>query len=704
MDSPLLINQVIHLVEKDLDFRVLWNSDPAFWICLTTKANVPRRFSLQEIQDGIQSGLYTFVPDLWLVSGGLQDVSAAAIQTRDRIWNLISRLVTNEPLVFDPAWRAAELKAISESSGIAVPNLYPYLGKYWRGGKVPDALIPEFYARGQSKNPYSESSQRTGRKKQPGAAGKKLTPEDLQYFQEAVLKYHLNGSKDSLEKTYTKLLGDHYTVKDKSGKSVALMNPDDIPSRSQFFYWHWKNKDILQEAKSRDGERKYNLQDRAELGKTETHLYGPGIASQIDATTADIYLVSRDDRSAIIGRPTVYFLMDSYSHIVTGMNISLDPPSWDNAARTILNAIENKVDYCRRYGVNISEEDWPCQNLPSVILGDRGEMESKTADLLVKHLSITVENAPPYRGDLKGIIEKRFHLMNIDMEGLPGFVKKDFKERGAEDYRLEASLDIFQFTAIMIRCVLQYNNYHYMKDYRKTPQMRQLHIKPIPRDLWNFGIRYMSGGLKTMDREYVRYHLLPKGEATVTRHGIRFAERYYSCARAEQEKWFDIARTQHSWKLTCAYDPRDAALIYISPAANDSPIECHLLDKDRMYEGLSAEEAAWMAKSDSAEAITYAPVEDFHSVQLDEFIEETKKEASRLASSVSSGSKAARIAEIQTNRKRENEVILQANTDKTLKTYGIQPEKEVAEEETDDMPLVQKMIHDALDKALKKEE
>ena len=90
---------------------------------------------------------------------------------------------------------------------------------------------------------------------------------------------------------------------------------------------------------SRDGEKSYNLNNRAELGKTETHVYGPGMASQIDATTADIYLVSRDDRTAIIGRPTMYFLMDSHSHIVTGMNISLEAPSWDNAARTILNTV-----------------------------------------------------------------------------------------------------------------------------------------------------------------------------------------------------------------------------------------------------------------------------------------------------------------------------------------------------------------------------
>ena len=700
MDTPILINQVVHSTEENRDYRILWNGTPGFWICLNSKENIPREFSMEKLLEGIQSGLYTLVPDLWMASPGVQAPSASSIRRRDRVWALIGDIVTKEPAIYDQEQRKTLLKEKSVSSGVAVSNLYPHLGRYWRGGKVPDTLLGNYQTCGKCRDPYKENATRLGRKKKAGAAGKTLTVRDLQYFREAICAYHLNGDKLSLEKTYKKLIGDHYTVKDKAGKSVAQMDPDDIPSRQQFFYWYRTNKDVLEEAKSRDGERSYNLNNRAELGKTETHLYGPGMATQIDATTADIYLVSRDDRTAIIGRPTMYFLMDSYSHIVTGMNISLDPPSWDNAARTILNAIENKVDFCKRYGIDISEEEWPCQNIPSMILGDRGEMESRTADLLVKNLGITVENAPPYRGDLKGIIEKHFDLINIDMASLPGKVKKDFGERCTEDYRLNASLDIFQFTAIIIRCVIQYNNYHYMKDYRKTPQMRQLHIKPVPRDLWNYGIRYMSGGLRAMDRGYVRYHLLPKGEASITKRGIQFEGRYYSCEQAEQEKWFDVARTQHSWKVTCAYDPRDAALIYVSPAANALPVECHLLERDWMYEGYAGDEASFVREKDSTEATVYAPTEDFHSVQLDEFIEDTKKEARRLAAGSSSKSKAARIAEIQTNRKREKETIREVNTEATLAERGIHPGKDDEKPEEEISPI-QKMINDALDQRLK---
>ena len=650
MDSPILVNQVIHFVEKNLDFRVLWNVDPGFWICLTTRSNIPVRFSLPEIISGIENGNYTFIPDLWLAGGTMHQPSEAAIRNRERIWNLIRDVVCNEPDIFDSVKRSAMLKEVSKVSGIAVPNLYPYLGRYWRGGKVPDALLPEFYSRGKSRDLFKDSAQRVGRKKQDGKPGKKLSNEDLINFQDALMKYHLHGEKLSLEKTYNRLLKDHYTVKDGNGKTISFLSPDELPSPQQFFYWHWKNKNILEEAKALEGENKYALKNRAVLERTETHLYGPGVASQIDATIADIHLVSQDDRTAIIGRPTLYFLIDSFSHMVLGMNVSLDPPSLENAFQTILNAVESKVDYCRKYGVEISEEEWPCHHIPSIILGDRGEMESKGANELVAHLGISIETAPPYRGDLKGIVEKYFHLTHLNLAGLPGYIKKDAGQRCAHDYRLDAALDVRQFTAIVIRCVLRYNNYHYMKDYRKTPQMRQLQVKPVPRELWNYGIRYLSGGLHTF-----------------------------------------------------FYDPRDAALIYLSPAAGADPVECHLLQKDWMYGHLSAEESFVLAEADKAELAAYELTEKLESVKLDECIQEIRANAARAATGSENRSKAQRIASIQANRKKEKKDIVARNTEVTLQENGIPAPKEV-KEESDEMTPVQKMIRDALNKALKEEE
>lgn len=705
-DNLFLINQVIHDLEQDCDYRILWTSPsqglPSYWLRLSGGANVPDAVSLQDISRGLEAGRYSFAPDMWRpVKSG--EAGETAIRLRDRAWDLIRDAVTDEPDIYDQKKRRKILLGIEAATGTKVPNLYKYVGKYWRYGKVPDALLPDYAACGKRRDPYKDSSKRPGRRKVPGAAGKKLDARDLRNFRAAFTKYYLGEEKLSLEKTYLRLVGDYYTVKDREGNSVAPFDPDEVPSRQQFLYWHRKNRDTLEEVLRREGKRSYSLNNRGETGKTETHLRGPGMACQIDATTADIYLVSRDDRTAIIGRPTLYFQMDSFSHIVTGMNISLDPPSWENAARTILNSVENKVEYCARYGVTITEDEWPCMHFPSVILADRGEMESRTADLLCRHFGITVENAPPYRGDLKGIIEKHFDLINIDMAALPGKVEKDFRQRCAKDYRLEAALDLYEFTAIIIRCVLQYNNYHYMESFRKTPQMRQLHVKPVPRDIWNFGIRYMSGGLRTMDREHVRYHLLPKGEASVTRFGIRFDGRYYSCDQAEQEKWFDTARTDSSWKVTAAYDPRDAGVIYISPVAGASPLECHLLDKDRVYEGTSTEEASRMAAYDHEEQAAYSPTEDFHRIQLEEFIAKTKSAALAKLPAGQEKSRSARISEIDANRRKEKEAIRERNTAETLKRQGLLPENgtDMDEDRPESISPITRMLQEALDKALK---
>ena len=156
---------------------------------------------------------------------------------------------------------------------------------------LPCSTLPDYSACGKRRDPYKESSKRPGRPKVPGAAGKKLEAKDLRNFRKSFTKYYLGKEKLSLEKTYIRMVGDFYTIKDKDGNSVAQMDPDQIPSRQQFLYWHRKNRDTLEEVLSRDGERSYPLRHRGETGRTETHLRGPGIACQIDATTADICLV-----------------------------------------------------------------------------------------------------------------------------------------------------------------------------------------------------------------------------------------------------------------------------------------------------------------------------------------------------------------------------------------------------------------------------
>lgn len=240
-DNLFFVNQVIHDRKTDSDYRILWiassEDQPSYWLCLPGSSNVPEVVSLDDIAAGMEAGRYSFALDFWRPTWR-KNAGEAAIRLRDKAWELIRPAVMDEPAIYDPKKRRSILLGIEHSTGTKATYLYTYLGKYWRYGKEPDALLPDYSACGKSRDVYKESSKRSGRKKKPGATGKKLTKADLRNFQSALIRYHLKGDNLSLEKTYQHLIEDFYTVKDKDGNIVAPLDPDEVPSRHQFLYWH----------------------------------------------------------------------------------------------------------------------------------------------------------------------------------------------------------------------------------------------------------------------------------------------------------------------------------------------------------------------------------------------------------------------------------------------------------------------------------
>ena len=705
-DTCLMVNQIIEETATNTYYRVLWVSateDEAYWIPMEGNTRVPEKINPSSILDGIGSKTYAFSPDRWISAIPSPPESYAA--RRDKAWGLISGIVSEEPAVYRRRDRADLLHQVSEAKGVACQNLYRYLVRYWRGGKIPDALLPHYENCGKTISTEVQGKRR-GRKKTEGAEGKLLTDEDYRIFTESILEWYMGKEQVSLERTFQNMIGKYYTKKDADGNPIPF-DPDDVPSRNQFLYWHRTNKDVLKEEESRKGKRSYNLENRGAAERTETYLNGPCSSCQIDATLADIFLVSRTDRQAIVGRPFMYFLMDSFSRIVIGMYISLEPPSWRSASQCILNAVEDKVGFCGEYGVVISEEEWPCMHIPNAIVGDRGEMETATADLLVKSLGIRLEIMPPYRGDLKGIIERHFHTIDVQLTDVPGKMKKDYGQRCTHDYRLDAKLDIWQFTQIIIRLVLLYNNYHYMEYYQKSPHMRAMRVMPIPRDIWNYGIRYHSGGQRVLDRETVRYTLYPNGTGSITSQGICFKGLLYGCQKAIDERWFDSARTVGCQEISLSYDPRDTSHIYIKPPGEEKPIECTLLGSSKAGEALTSAEVNQMNDYDKEEKNRHQPTEDFQTVKTRQEIDHVIQEAEEMsAASDTDKSDKKRLEEVAKNRKEEVEAEHArgaAPSPEATDGKAAESHNEQAEEKQGNLSNLQRQIRNALEKALRKE-
>lgn len=645
-NSVIAINQIIR-DKTDIHYRILWVEDTyLYWIPLLPNHNTPKYVLIRDLENGLNSGEYFFAFTSNYNPPEPKNLSAA-IERRDHIWSLISEVVTQEPAVYDIHKRQHMLKEVEAKSGVKVPNLYPYLGKYWRGGKVPNALFPDYSNVGKTKDSYSEKTKKPGRKGIPGTAGKKLVREDLAHFEEAYQTFYITR-KETLQDTYNNMLGAYYSTHDENGKIKDPFPPEKVPSLSQFYYWHSKKKKVDELIATTD-EKKFNLNYRGGTEKTETHLYGPCALSQIDATIADVYLVRQDDRTAIVGRPTVYFVLDAFSHIVTGIHISLKKPSWNEAAIAILNSQEDKTEFCHRYGLDISPLSWPCYHLPRAIVGDRGEMDGYAVEKIVNEMGITIQNTPPYRGDLKGIVESHFKVLNYSYAKLPGYVDSDFGKRCTEDYRLDAVLDIVQFTQIVIRCVLFHNNYHYMLNYPKSTIMRQFGILSVPKDIWMFGIKHLSGSHQVVSKTRIRYALLPKGIASITRSGIEYNGLWYTCEQAEKEHWFAEARIEGRSQISISYDPRDMAFIYIKYNNDPEPIECHLVEYQGEMVGITHEEAAEIKKYDEQERKKYEYTEHTEKAKLNQEIAIVVSNAEKMAAGAPKKSNAARIGEIKEN-------------------------------------------------------
>jgi hypothetical protein len=661
--NEICINKLISDFETGAQYLVLWlapDNGYGYWYDLNSSSRKPAKFKPSNVLS-VENSLRYEISDYQLPNRHSENsITETEKSHRDRLWSMMKATVESEPEIYERNTRAKILRMVAEEHNIKLSNLYPLLDRYWRSGKTKNAFIPAFHKRGSKGSVRNPKEKKIGRKPQSGGSdGKIITQADRANFAAAVKMHYLNRRKLAFTVVYEKLLSDFYSVQSENNpEQKKLLPPNERPSIHQFRYWYSKQRDTETEQKKRDGESAFELRGRAILGKSDFGLMGPGAQFQIDATVGDIYLVSQFDRSNLIGRPVLYFVIDAFSRMVTGMSVGLEGPSWIGMAGAIANMATDKVAYCKEYGIEITEAEWPCHHVPSVLRGDRGELISKNADNLVNMLGIRVENAPPYRADLKGIIEQHFRTINTNSVALlPGSVKPDMSKRGGHDYRLDAQLDIRRFTQIIIKCVLYYNNYHYMDYFECTEAMTRDNVAAIPVNLWNWGIRNCSGALRLFSEEQVRLAVMPADKATVTEKGIRFKGLFYSSDRAVRESWFAKARSKKKWKVAVSYDPRDMAVIYVWNDDDKAYDLCTLLDWNSKNAGKCIEEIIYEQHKGKIVAKQLKDTETEAKVNLNAEIDAIVAEAQSLSKGLPQKSKSERVSRIKENRRNEREAM-----------------------------------------------
>jgi hypothetical protein len=671
MTRTIRVNNVFHPTDEDAPFglpcRVLWvddHFDSAVLITIETEPKQPWLFGLSALADLLRehkiARVELKVPDFML---DLEDeIKAKQKAMRDANWERIKALVHDQRdgRIFHPGSMGSLIQAHAKQTGVQRKTLYRLLYRYWMFGSIRNALLPQYTnsgAKGTTRQ-YSVG-------KFPGRPPRTLDPTTqirakvLSGEDKALIKIGYALYKDSEVKTiadaYTRTLRHFYceaipTPGFPMGEPV-LKPLEELPTPRQFEYWGKRAFDDMSVLRSRKGEGKWAKDHRHLSGRAGQDLMGPCHRFEIDATIADIYLVSRYNRTWIIGRPVVYVAVDVFSRMIVGLYVGLEGPSWNGARQALLNAFSDKVAFCAEHDIQIHPSDWPCSHLPQELCADRGEMLGLAAEGIVSGLGIDLAIAPPYRPDWKAVVESRFRLLNqlTQIHWTPGGVAERIKERGDRDYRLDATLDLKQFTKIMISSVLHYNLHTHQPDLLNQ-DMIATGIEPTPMAMWNWGIDHGFGTPNEQVEELVRLHLMAKSGGTVQAGGIHFAGMFYVSEDGSDNVRYGRARAKGREAIDVWHDPTDPQFIWIRAA--DKSLKCCVLRASEVrYRDRRLEEIL-----DMLQMIKLSPPSQRHTtladkVRLDAYIQNTINGA--IAEKKDAGtpdSKAAQLANIRRNR------------------------------------------------------
>lgn len=672
----LVANQIVFWVDDSngRTERILWISeDQAQVYCLdiTKKSGMPIFRKVSDLLDDINRGKAVILDDdPWIKNISEIELSDTQEKKRNRAWGFVSRLISNDnlPAIFNKEQRGKIMSKIAEESNVKVLYLYRQLFRYWQRGMSKNALIPDYELSGGKGKQRRAGEKKRGRPKKSALSteGINITEAVRGVICRAIKEFYFQPEKRTLRQVYQLMLQKYFSediqVADDSLK-VYLVEEGQRPSYDQFYQVYRKEFDCIEALKKRNSEKEFMRKHRAILGDSTAEASGPGEKYQFDATIADVYLVSRLKRERIIGRPVIYGVIDVFSRMIVGVYVGLEGPSWLGAMMALANIVQDKTKYCSEYGFAIAEEQWPCRYMPSAFLGDRGELLQANFDSLLSTLRIRGENAPAYRGDLKGIVERFFRTVQDEFRpNVPGAVQRDFQERGAKDYRLNAKLDLHQFTKIILAIVVEHNNKKVLTRYVRDRQMIEDEVKPIPIELWNWGVKNRSGALRWVEETVVKLNLLPKDTALITARGILFQKMHYSCETALKERWFEKARQKGNWKIEVSYDPRLVNPIYIRNEDGRTYEVCRLVERDVRFDGMSLFEVDDLFRYEGEIARELKNEEVSSGVNVLALIEQVVKEATEeteLAKKPAGTTKKERIKNIRSNRKEEREIIRQ---------------------------------------------
>lgn len=448
-------------------------------------------------------------------------------------------------------------------------RVYQLCYRFWVFEQLPAALVTDYHLCGKR-----QDGEPRGIKKKLGRPnmfmrvehgdsnlqGVNCQPGDINLMQHGYTLFYRGNLSEAYRETIRRFFNAG-TESSPDGSIRYVQRPDlEVPTYYQFRYWVDQKFDIVRRLMDRTPDSKKAKDLRGLHGSTLEDSPYPGHTYQIDSTTADVWLVSAYNRSWLIGRPIIYFVVDSCTGCIVGIHITLGTPNAAAAKLALHNAFSDKREWLAHYGFRTPDdaECWmPKAPLPRYVRADRAELLSFAGQKLADRMLFDIQFPGAYRPDLKPDVERIMWTSKCHYDWIPGAVNKRQLERGERDYRLDSKLTLYEFTQIILAFVRDYNQ-HAEKP-SKLNLDAQASIPPVPPNplpLWNFGLSFLHGSPRYQSEETLIREFLPTSAASITKRGVEIAGFVY------RPDWStphfplaEYARNFHNLRIPVVYHP-----------------------------------------------------------------------------------------------------------------------------------------------------
>lgn len=479
-------------------------------------------------------------------------------EKQEENYSLIKPIVEYPQIYFNKKLRHQKIKEIAKNKS-EERKIYRLLNCWMLKGQAPNALLPEYT---NVNHTVTKPKVKVGRKGASEVEAPAIDEKSYEIFDKICRQHVLIPGGVSLRGGYLRYLREHQQTNDGPAHSYA-----------QFRYFFYTRYTPRERAELRATEIAFKKDIRALTGSVFDIVHGIGERYEVDSTLADVYLVSETDRSQVIGRPTLYGVVDTFSGMLVGLSVSLDQPQYKTAADVLYVAFTDKVQYCKKFGIEITPEEWPAQGIPRLITADNAELQGEQIENFMNAHGIGVDNTTPYGAEQKGTVERTLGLlMNEVKYRLPGVPdKRKLRKEGAKDTRTEATLTLKEYTKALLLSVRTINR----RVRECVAPGLPANVANTPIDIWRWAAQARRTFFKAQEEpQTLRLSLLPRYTVTFSREGINAQGIRYLCKEALDMGYIDRAqrgnRPQH---MKMAIDPSDVSVAYLYPDAQRKPFD-----------------------------------------------------------------------------------------------------------------------------------